>query len=45
MRFDVFLNAYLARALRAGFAIMPATGVAMFRRELARDFRALVRGL
>ena len=48
MRFDVFLNAYLARALHAGFAITRATvraGLAMFRRELARDFRALVRGL
>ena len=48
MALDTFLAHYLARALRAGFTITPATvraGLAMFRRELARDFRALVRGL
>lgn len=44
MALDLFIAHYLA----AGFTITPATvraGLATFRRELARDFRALVRGL
>lgn len=45
MALHLFIAAYLERALASGFPASPGTvrgALAMFHREIARDFRALV---